>query len=368
MDLHNNTVIKVNMSLPVHISESDAAQNPGCMNLLKAIPQHVTENGTSKHIEEAHKRAKDGMERVRIGYLKQHILHHELHELIMEHRIASQEMAPDSKTAQFFEALDQCLATAEACDYLSERNIGGEHGDGAILLGLEKGKLLEGNHQKKVASMIQPQLIPLIEERLRKKCEELQTFHETDSSSTADEMTFAKATQLPDVLRREKMKLEEEKKQLKLAKLLRNKQFWQYNQSLREALQTLEKLITNHMLRLQADSDSITTDWLSARCHAMSLKIRVFEAKLLCSTYTPEVLQAMKATRQHLEGAVQERKTDLMRHSQALKNYEAIGTGFEEIVNEYQELTAAIDNKKWALRELKQSLQEEETDDFNSVR
>lgn len=45
-------------------------------------------------------------------------------------------------------------------------------------------------------------------------------------------------------------------------------------QILREALHTLEKLITNHRLRLQADSDSITTDWLDARCHAMSLKIR----------------------------------------------------------------------------------------------
>ncbi|XP_030831088.1 HAUS augmin-like complex subunit 4 isoform X3 [Strongylocentrotus purpuratus] len=361
MDLHNNTVIKVNMNLPVHMSESDAAQNPGCVNLLKALSQHLTEDGTSKHMEEAHKLAKEKMEGARMGYLEKHILHHEVHQLLTEHNIASHEVAPDSKTAQFYEALQQCVATAEACDYLSERNDSEEHGDKATLLGLEKDKLLAGNHQKKMVSMIQPQLIPLIEERLRKQCEELQSFHETDSSSTTgDELTFAKATQLPDVLRSEKMKLEEEKKQLKLAKLLRNKQFWQYNQILREALHTLEKLITNHRLRLQADSDSITTDWLDARCHAMSLKIRVFEAKLLCSTYTPEVLQAMKTARQQLEGAVQEREKDLMRHDQALKNYKAIGSDFEEIVREYQELTAAIDNKKWALRELKQALPEEE--------
>lgn len=45
----------VNMNLPVLMSESDAAQNPGCVNLLKALSQHLTEDGTSKHMEEAHK-------------------------------------------------------------------------------------------------------------------------------------------------------------------------------------------------------------------------------------------------------------------------------------------------------------------------
>lgn len=46
------------MNLPVHMSESDAAQNPGCVNLLKALSQHLTEDGTSKQMEEAHKRVR----------------------------------------------------------------------------------------------------------------------------------------------------------------------------------------------------------------------------------------------------------------------------------------------------------------------
>ena len=45
-----------------------------------------------------------------------------------------------------------------------------------------------------------------------------------------EELNFAKATQLPDVLRSEKTKLEEEKRQLKLARLQRNKQCWHYYQ------------------------------------------------------------------------------------------------------------------------------------------
>ena len=72
--------------------------------------------------------------------------------------------------------------------------------------------------------------------------------------------------------------------------------------------------------------------------------------------------------RQHLEGAIQECETDLTRHKQAIKSYETLGMGFDEIVSEYQELKAAVDNKKWALRELKQSLAEENTDEFKTLR
>lgn len=352
----------------MHLTDGDAAKNPGLANLLKALGQHVTENGTSKHMEETCKRAKDNLERERMNFLQYFTLHRELHQLLMEHDIASQEVSPDSKTAQFYEAVQQCLARAEACDYLAERETGGEEAERVTLLGLDKDKLLATSHQKKMVSILQPQLVPLMEERLRKMCEEIQAFHESDSTTaTGGELAFAKATQLPDVLRSEKTKMEEEMRQLQLARLLRNKQGLQYYQTLREALQTLEKLITNHRLSLQADSDSITTDWLSARCQAMHLKIRVFQAKILCSTYTPDVIEALKSTRRHLEGAIGERETDLARHAQALKSYETLGMGFNEIVAEYQELRAAIDNKKWALRELKQSL-EEDHDDVVSAR
>ncbi|XP_072169674.1 HAUS augmin-like complex subunit 4 [Diadema setosum] len=366
MDYHNNKVIKVNMSLPVHLMDSDAEQNPGLHNLLQALGQHLTADGTSKHVEESCKQARESLEREKTNYLQHHILHHELHKVLMDHSVASQDMAPDSKSAQFYEAVQRCLGTAEACDFLHSRPVDEEN---VTLLGLDRDKLLAGHHQKKVVSMLQPQLIPLMEDHLRKKCEEIQSFHETESNATeGEDLTFAKATQLPDVLRSEKTKLEDERRQLKLDRLLRNKQCWQYYQVLKEALHTLEKLITNHRLRLQADRDSITTDWLSARCQAMHLKIKVFEAKLLCSTYTPEVVKAQRVARQHLEGAIQERETDCTRHAQALRSYEALGMGFDELVTEYQQLRSAIDNKRWALRELRQSLAEENTGDLMTLR
>ena len=60
--------------------------------------------------------------------------------------------------------------------------------------------------------------------------------------------------------------------------------------------------------------------------------------------------------RHHLSRAIQDREVEVSRLGQALQAYQAIGMGFDQLVHEYEQLQAALDNKTWALTELKQSL------------
>ena len=41
--------------------------------------------------------------------------------------------------------------------------------------------------------------------------------------------------------------------------------------------------------------------------------------------------------------------------TQSLKAYKSIGMGFDDLVQLYSDITAEIDNKKWALTELRHS-------------
>ena len=50
-----------------------------------------------------------------------------------------------------------------------------------------------------------------------------------------------------------------------------------------------------------------------------------------------------------------ETKKELHRTLQALQAYKSVGMGFENLVGHYSDLLAEIDNKKWALTELRQS-------------
>ena len=59
--------------------------------------------------------------------------------------------------------------------------------------------------------------------------------------------------------------------------------------------------------------------------------------------YRGEVDQALRHTEQ-----------DLQQVSQALRAYESVGMGFDLLVKEYTQLRDDVDNKRWAVRELKQ--------------
>lgn len=51
--------------------------------------------------------------------------------------------------------------------------------------------------------------------------------------------------------------------------------------------------------------------------------------------------------------SISETKEELNRVSQLLETYEAVGMGFGDLVNQFMNLREEVDNKKWALHELK---------------
>ena len=67
--------------------------------------------------------------------------------------------------------------------------------------------------------------------------------------------------------------------------------------------------------------------------------------------------------RAYLKDAEEESSAELHRLTQTLLAYESVGMGFDGLVQQYTTLMAEIDNKKWALSELRQN-QDNELDDL----
>ena len=67
--------------------------------------------------------------------------------------------------------------------------------------------------------------------------------------------------------------------------------------------------------------------------------------------------------RQSLESKENDTKKELHRVMQSLKAYKSIGMGFEELVQLYGDIIAEIDNKKWALTELRHN----DSNDLNDL-
>ena len=62
---------------------------------------------------------------------------------------------------------------------------------------------------------------------------------------------------------------------------------------------------------------------------------------------------------QYLDKATANTERELEQTLQTLKTYQAVGTTFDKIVQEYALLQEEVDNKRWAVREFKQSLGQE---------
>ena len=63
--------------------------------------------------------------------------------------------------------------------------------------------------------------------------------------------------------------------------------------------------------------------------------------------------------RHHLDTTQNEVERELTTISESLRSYEAIGMGFDKIVLQYAEIAKSIEEKRWALSQIGESLTHE---------
>ena len=63
--------------------------------------------------------------------------------------------------------------------------------------------------------------------------------------------------------------------------------------------------------------------------------------------------------RKELDVTIRDTQSEVQQVSQVLAAYESIGMGFDSLVEEYTKLRDEVENKTWAVRELKHSLEKD---------
>lgn len=346
---------KINSQLPfVDITSADVGKYPDFCNLLSTLTTCIGPDGLSLQTNKDLKQCYEALRHEKQKWLFNQILYAEVQELLLDYELKSLDVSLSSRDQQFHTVLQHCLIQAEIGDYL---DFSPDPSSKVTTLCLTREELNRQDPYKKHIQSLQQVLIPEIEERLRKKCENLVMVHDPQSSNSAEsnKLTFAKSSQLPSIVEKDQQCLTEEKRQLREDFVKKDKQFAIYYQKLLDCLELLETLISRYKLDKQIEQDTITTEWLYAKCDAMCLKIRLAELQILCEMYTLETLQSLRIIRKHLEDAYKESEKERLHREQVLKVYESVGDGFEDIVSEFGKLKAELENKQWALAELDKS-------------
>ena len=75
----------------------------------------------------------------------------------------------------------------------------------------------------------------------------------------------------------------------------------------------------------------------------------VSELPAVCNLY------CCVSCRRELDSTMSSMQKEITKVSEALKTYQSVGMGFDDLVQEFTQLRDEIENKKWALRELRVS-------------
>ncbi|XP_076470156.1 HAUS augmin-like complex subunit 4 [Babylonia areolata] len=338
--------------VPVKLTAKEEEDNPEFVHLLQQLGQLLTPDGVSLDVHKDLKQAEETLRLEKHSWLQSQILHRELQEIILDYELKSRDTSLTTADYEFKEILEKCLNYAEVEDYL---DFSPDPSSNVTLLGLSHTDVQMYNPYKKHIPSMQQKLIPELEDRLRKKCENLVSIFHTSTLTDSSNLAMAKASQLPAMVERSLRVTKEEKQQLKVMKEKRERQFWTYFQTLLESLGMLEKMVNQYRLGKQSRSNTVTTEYLAARCDALCLKIKNVELQVLCDTYTAETVAALTKIKEHLQEMTVVKDKDLHRVNLALKAYSAVGFGFDELAEDYGKLKREMENKEWALNELAKS-------------
>ncbi|XP_059170254.1 HAUS augmin-like complex subunit 4 [Physella acuta] len=336
-------------SWPILMSEEELSKYPQFTSLLTRLGDKLTPNGCSYHVQKKMDLAKRTITQSRYNWLMNHVIYHELYELLTDLDVRGQEGTLSLDEKQFHQVFTKTMSYNEIPDYL---HFLPSLTSKSTLFGLSESDIKRHNPVSNHLEEFQQVVIPMLEEKLRKKCEDLYNFYDPSKSqeSTSDRLLVAKATSLPALVEQKQQTLNQMKLDIKKDRITR--EFWTYYQKLLESLSIMETIIKEYKFVHQSNADEVTVEWLKARCDALCLKVRLTQLQILCDTYTTESVKALRKIGEHLDNEIKQTETELTSTTQSLQAYHAIGVEFKTLVGHYTQLQKEIENRRWGLEQL----------------
>ncbi|CAL1540088.1 unnamed protein product [Lymnaea stagnalis] len=339
-------------SWPRTMTDEEVSKYPKFSSLLLQLIEKLALNGASQYMEKKLDLAKRNLHQARYSWLMNHNSYHELNELLTDLEVRGQEGTLSADEKKFQVIFRKTLAYNEIGDYL---HFPSSLNSKSTLFGLTASDIERLNPVKSFLPEFQQIVLPMLEERLRKKVADLYAFYDPIRSqeSGSDHLLSAKAASLPDLIEQRKQTLVQEARGLKADRAMRDRQFWSYYQKLLESLSVLDTMINDFKLGHQAEIDDAKVEFLTARCEGLCLKVRLTHQRVLCDTYTADAVKALKKIGDHLHAAIKQMEAELTATSHSLQTYHAVGPEFRKVVQEYTRLKKDIEIRQWGLQELK---------------
>ncbi|XP_061421874.1 HAUS augmin-like complex subunit 4 isoform X1 [Lethenteron reissneri] len=298
----------------------------------------------------------------KVAWLKGKVLYDEIQDILRDLKIRIGDNVATSEDKCFFQTLEQCLFVTESIRLLGTDS---DREDKPPLLRLHRDDLRQLLPNAQEQNKMKDRLAQELEEKLSQKCLSLFYYFSPEKAqgeAESEALRLAKACRLHELVRAEQQAVQGGAARLCELRTAHDAHVSTHLKTLQASKAVLEKMLQDHRLSRQAQSDAVKVAYLQAKHKTMYLKLQLEELNILCDTYTPDKVQAHKiinrvprCRRRELKAAMATEKKEQARVSGELATYGTLGPDFERLVQEYTQLRDAIDNKKWALREFRKN-------------
>jgi len=325
-------------------------------DLRKYIAKYVNSSCVSKdvasNLADAKERLKDG----KTEYYQYLYLYTSLKDILLENSYGvSDPLFEVGNNENIYEVIFQLLCTVAAkycLDISSNPNSAPAEGN---LFGFAFDDFdVKASTKTTMYQTIQQVLIPEVEKQMKSLI--LDIFRLLNPRNNDREgLALAKAIKMLHFISSEKEELMEAKLTIANEQIRSYNVYQEYIANVSATLYEIEDDY-NYCNEMQLfETNKVNVDWLTATCDFSLTKIKVMNNCLFFDTYTKEKVECLKKIHLELSKQIKVTRKEIQKTKKSLEMYESIGDSFTNLLNEYTKLNIDIENKKWALAELKSS-------------
>lgn len=329
---------------------------PGFDELQRFIFKHIDKSCINKEIFNNQIDAKEQLKETKVEYYQYSYLYTILKDILLENNFGIPDPLFEVENREnIYKVVLDLLSTVEAKHCLKISGRPNAPPSEANLFGLTLDDFeMNGSTKKSLHQTIQQLLIPQIEKQM--KCLSLDLFRFLNPGNEDSEgLALAKANKMLLFITNEKQKILDGKKTIADEKARYNEVYQDYIMKISKKLDDLEDEYMDSNKLQNAETNKINVDWLAAKCDFMLGKVEVMNNRLYFDTYTKDKVEALKKIHIELSKQIGKTEEEIQKTQRSLKIYESIDDSFTQLLNEYTQLNIDIENKKWALAELKSS-------------
>lgn len=313
---------------------------------MNDLCNYVDSGGVSRTFNAQLQQAEEKLLDAKCSFFQASIIQSALDEILMKFELKSLKQKPSPLESKLYSTVRNGLSCGEVCNkYLSHGKDESEEG----FLCLTKDFVL--NHCNSAdPKSLQGIIIPELEASVRERCKLILQYH---GQASSDYSTFSDISKFPASVQAELASLQEQKEKIFDNKRVITKQIENYYECMIDSIRMMKELI--EFRRKEIDFASVMAKFYAAKCEGIALKARILELQILNETYTCETIPALKMIRNELSTREAQVEQELAEKTDLLQQYTAVGASFNSLVEEYTQLTTAIENERWALEELNKS-------------